>query len=303
MEELRFRPKGDFIPFTSDYGFKITFGNERDTLFLRRALAALIESPHPITDVFFTKNTLDGLTKTSKSGIFDLSCIDAVGNTFIVEMQVEATLKFLNRLKFYGFQRYIALVKRGNAFDFGTIPKIYCIAIMGKKVYDMPEYHNVSTLKNQNGFEIDHQIKFITVELPKFKIKAKDIKTDLEKLIFTIKNGKKMIGFAKKPEFMNEEWIATAFHELETRSWTPEQYADYEIFKLKQFEEQQAIAKLEKRSEKRGEKRGEKNTSERFIREMLKQGLPIEQIAAISGLSVEDIKQFKGLRENNNSKE
>ncbi len=291
MIENSFRPQGDFIPFTSDYGFKMTFGNESDTIFLRRALAALIQSPHPITKVFFSKNTFEGLTKDGRSGIFDLICMDAQGNTFIVEMQVIATKQFLNRLKLYGFQRYNTLVKRGNAYNFDNLPTIYCIAIMGKKVYDMPEYHNVSTLKNQNGVEIDDQIKFITVELPKFNIKLEDVKTDLEKLLFTIKNGKKMVKSAKKPEFMQEEWIATAFHELETRSWTPEQYADYEMFKVRQYEAEKAA--LER--EKRGEKRGEKNTSERFIRQMLSFDMPIDQIAAISGLSVEDIRQFKKL--------
>ena len=37
-----------FIAFTSDYGFKATFGSESDTLFLRKALQALIKSPIPI---------------------------------------------------------------------------------------------------------------------------------------------------------------------------------------------------------------------------------------------------------------
>ena len=290
MIENSFRPKGDFIPFTSDYGFKMTFGNESDTTFLRRALAALIQSQYPITKVFFSKNTFAGLTKDGRSGIFDLICMDAQGNTFIVEMQVVATKQFLNRLKLYGFQRYNVMVRRGNDYNFDNLPTIYCIAIMGKKVYDMPEYHNVSTLKNQNGVEIDDQIKFITVELPKFDVKLEDVKTDLEKLLFTI----------KKPEFMHEEWIATAFQELEIRSWTPEQFIDYEMFKVKQYEAEQAAIKREKRIEKRGEKRGEKNTSERFIRQMLSFDMPIEQIAAVSGLPIEDIKQFKYLIDNGN---
>ena len=46
-----------FIPIISDYGFKATFGNESNTLFLRRALQALIKSEVPIVDVKFDKNT------------------------------------------------------------------------------------------------------------------------------------------------------------------------------------------------------------------------------------------------------
>ena len=44
-----------FIAFTSDYGFKATFCNESDTLFLRKALQALIRSPIAIESIEFVK--------------------------------------------------------------------------------------------------------------------------------------------------------------------------------------------------------------------------------------------------------
>ena len=44
-----------FIPIISDYGFKATFGNEANTLFLRRALQALIKSDIPIKEVKFDR--------------------------------------------------------------------------------------------------------------------------------------------------------------------------------------------------------------------------------------------------------
>ena len=43
--------QGPFIPLISDYGFKATFGNETNDLFLRTALQALIKSPVPIREV------------------------------------------------------------------------------------------------------------------------------------------------------------------------------------------------------------------------------------------------------------
>ena len=64
----------DFIPFTSDFGFKTTFGNEKNTLFLTRALTALTQSQNKIVKVVFDKTVYSGLTKSGKSGIFDLAC-------------------------------------------------------------------------------------------------------------------------------------------------------------------------------------------------------------------------------------
>lgn len=37
-----------FISLLSDYGFKVTFADESNTLFLRKALQALIKSETPI---------------------------------------------------------------------------------------------------------------------------------------------------------------------------------------------------------------------------------------------------------------
>ena len=62
---------GIFIPLISDYGFKATFGNETNDLFLRTALQALIKSPVPIREVKLEKNAFEALTLDSRSGIFD----------------------------------------------------------------------------------------------------------------------------------------------------------------------------------------------------------------------------------------
>ena len=48
-----------FISFTSDYGFKATFGNENNSIFLRKALQALIASENAIVEVNFDKNTIE----------------------------------------------------------------------------------------------------------------------------------------------------------------------------------------------------------------------------------------------------
>lgn len=87
-----------YIPIISDYGFKATFGNETNTLFLRTALQALIKSDTPIKEVTFDKNAFEALTIDSRSGIFDLSCTDEKDNQFIVEMQLGTFPHFIQRM-------------------------------------------------------------------------------------------------------------------------------------------------------------------------------------------------------------
>lgn len=139
-----------FIPIISDYGFKATFGNEANTLFLRRALQALIKSETPIKEVKFDKNTFEGITQDGRSGIFDLACTDENDNHFIVEMQYGDAPYFVQRMKFYALHKFNAMVKRGK-FDYGTLTKIYCVAILANDINSYEYYHNVSNLRNEKA--------------------------------------------------------------------------------------------------------------------------------------------------------
>lgn len=98
-----------FISLLSDYGFKVAFADESDTLFLRKALQALIQSETPITQIEFTKGEFVGVTQEARGGIFDLVCVDENQRSFIVEMQLGHYKHFIHRAKFYAFHRYNTL--------------------------------------------------------------------------------------------------------------------------------------------------------------------------------------------------
>lgn len=146
-----------FIPIISDYGFKATFGNEANTLFLRRALQALIKSDAPIIEIKFDKNTFEGISLDGRSDILDLACADENGNNFIVEMQYGDAPYFVQRMKFYALHKFNAMVKRGD-FDYGTLAKIYCVAILANDLFSYTQYHTVANLRNEQGELIDQQM-------------------------------------------------------------------------------------------------------------------------------------------------
>lgn len=218
-----------FISILSDYGFKVTFGNESDTRFLKKALQALINSSVPIREVTFVESEIKGLTKDSRSGIYDLACIDEKDNHFIVEMQLSEYPEFIQRMKFYALYRFNTLVKKGK-YTFEGLPKIYCIGILANNIFsDVSNYHNVAVLRNEKGELIDDQMTFVTVELAKFKTKLKDIQTDLDKLIYTMKNLHKVTKSSQYPQFWNEEWLQAAIHEVDKKAMTQEQRLMYEM--------------------------------------------------------------------------
>lgn len=266
-----------FIPIISDYGFKATFGNEANTLFLRKALQALIKSEVPIKEVKFDKNTFEGITQDGRSGILDLACIDENDNHFIVEMQYGDALHFVQRMKFYALHKFNAMVKRGK-FDYSTLTKIYCVAILANNILPYDDFHTLANLRNEKAELFDEQMTFVTVELDKFTLQAIDCQTDLQKLIYTMKTIHTVTQPTQFPKFWDEEWLKIAIDELDSRKMTPDEKASLEILIARNAE---AINK-------------ERRQLQKMIANFLELNLlTIEQIATAAGVSVDFVKSVK----------
>lgn len=269
-----------FIPIISDYGFKATFGNELNTLFLRKALQALIKSEIPIREVVFDKNTFEGITQDGRSGIFDLACTDDNNNHFIVEMQYGEAQNFIQRMKFYALHKFNALVKKGK-FDYSSISKIYCVAILANNILPFSNYHTLANLRTENGELFDEQMTFVTVELDKFISKEVDIKTNLEKLIYTMKTLHTVTQPTEFPKFWNEEWLKVAIDELDRRKMTPDERVSFEMLIARNAE---AVKAESKRIE---------NVKVSAIQKAIKKNLSIDLIAELNDVSVEFVQKIK----------
>jgi predicted transposase/invertase (TIGR01784 family) len=281
-----YNDNGRFISILSDYGFKATFGNETDTTFLKKALQALIESPAPITNVEFVKNDISAITIDSRGGIYDIACVDANNNHFIVEMQLSEYPEFIQRMKFYALYRFNTLVKKGK-YKFENLPKIYCIGILAVDIFpQIQDYHNVATLRNAKNDTIDDQMTFVTVELSKFTKQIPDIQTDLDKLIYTMKTLHTVTETTQFPQFWNEEWLEKAIKEVDTRAMSPEQKLAYEM----------AISAnvLAVKNENKRIEEAKLKEKEIFVISLLEQtDFDIEKISIIAGVPIEFAKNVK----------
>jgi predicted transposase/invertase (TIGR01784 family) len=271
-----------FIPFTSDYGFKVTFGNESNTVFLKRALQALINSPIPIRSISFDKTTFEGRTREGRSGIYDIVCTDEANNHFIVEMQLSDFKFFFQRMKFYGGQKFNTLVKKGD-FKYSNLNRIFVIGILANNITQHVKYHNISCIKNQDNEIVDDQITYITVELKKFFKAVEDCQTDLDKLIYAMKMLHEVKEPMQFPAFFTEEWLKTAISELDSRNLTPEQRMVYEITMSNN-----AIAMWQEKE--RTDKALMQQKKEAVIKALLK-GYEFSEIADLLTVSIDFIKE------------
>jgi predicted transposase/invertase (TIGR01784 family) len=284
---------GVYIPIISDYGFKATFGNETDSLFLRTALQALIKSDTPIREVKFDKNAFEGLTIDSRSGVFDLSCTDENNNQFIVEMQLGDAPHFVQRMKFYALHKFNTVVEKGE-FDYTNLPKIYAVAILQKNILPTTHFHTVANLRSEHGEIIDSQMTFITVELAKFSKHVVDIDrnagaNNLDKLVYTMKT-LHTTQPTQYPAFWNEEWLKRAIDELDTRKMTPEERAYFARVTAANAE----AVKAERQKIQEAEERREVAVKTETVKKMLTASqLVVEDIANFSNTSVDFVLAVK----------
>jgi len=286
-----------FISLLSDYGFKVAFADESNTLFLRRALQALIKSETPIKKVQFLRNEFVGITEDSRGGIFDLVCEDEKQRTFIVEMQLGYYKHFIQRAKFYAFQRFNTLVEKGK-YQFDNLTPIYCIGFLAKGIFPKSsEYYHFGRLINQKGEELDQQITHIIVEINKFEKKENDIQSDLDKLIYIMKNLENIKGVDQLPKFLTEDWIEQAMKKLDKSQMTPDQRMHYEmmmaknatIIEMLKEEERQKVAK---EAAAKAATKAAKETAKATAKNLKEMGVKFEIISKSTGLTKEEIESL-----------
>ena len=269
-----------FISLLSDYGFKVAFADESNTLFLRRALQALMQSEIPIKKVQFLRNEFVGITEDSRGGVFDLVCVDENERTFIVEMQLGYYKHFIQRAKFYAFQRFNTLVEKGK-YQFDNLTPIYCIGFLAKGIFpNSSEYYHFGRLKNQIGEELDQQITHIIIEINKFEKKEEEIHSDLDKLIYIMKNLENIKGIDQLPKFLTEDWIEQAMEKLDKSQMTPDQRMHYEMMMARNAS---IIAML---------KDEKKQIAIETAKKLKEKGMSNSDIQDITGLDIEEIENL-----------
>jgi predicted transposase/invertase (TIGR01784 family) len=254
-----------YAPFTSDFGFKVTFGNEVNTLFLRRAIQAMIGLEQPIKSLIFEKNNREAPTVKGRHVVYDLTCKLDNGEIVIVEMQIDGYPNMVKRLEYYATIRMIPFVKKGK-WMFTGIPRIYSIAIMAQNLFADDDYHRVASLYDKRHRLVDDSLQFIFIELDKFD-KAPDLcVTDLDKLIFTMKSLPQIKESDEMPDFMQEPWLAAAIKELDAANLSPDERASLEIAVAREVSSQYAAEQWAEFVEARGKAQGEEIGMEKGIK-------------------------------------
>ncbi len=270
---------------------------------MRKSLQAILKSKEEIRNIKFLSNELIGLTRDSRSSLFDLLCEDEHGRSFIVEMQLGPYKDYVQRSKFYAFLRFNTLVKRGD-FKFEGLTPIYCISFLAHRIFPESEhYYHHGTLKNQYGENLDDQITHIFLEIDKFNKTESELSTNLDKLLYMMKHQEILEKMKELPEVLSEDWIRQALEKFDTRKMSPEQQMFFHMMLAKngsilamEDEKKRRIAEEKKQirleAEKEGIEQGMMEEKRNIAKKLLEKGLDINFVAESTGLSVQEIEEL-----------
>jgi predicted transposase/invertase (TIGR01784 family) len=279
------------ISMLSDFGFKMTFGNQKDHTFLRNALPLLLKSTIKVRKIRHLPNEVIGMTESGRKGLYDTVFVVNKELYFIVEMQLGNHAFLIERLMFYLSMSYISKIPKGKD-GFSKVKKVHCICITRDTLFpNVKEYYHKGNFRSEEGMLISDKMELIFVELEKFTKLAHQLDNEFEELLFTMKNAHTidLDDRAKVPAFFKKSWYNETMKQLNLSKMSAENRLIYELTWAR-------IAATATQDELDVKKRDAERDAERIketIVNFLEVGVDIDKIAKATKQSIDFVLDIK----------
>jgi predicted transposase/invertase (TIGR01784 family) len=192
LNNIMFYPRlsGDrYINPLTDFGFKRLFGTEPNKNLLIDFLNVILPPQHRVKDLTYRSNENLGNTPLDRKAVFDLYCQSEKDEKFIVEMQKAKHNYFKDRSIYYASFPIQEQAPKGD-WNYKLAP-VYTIGILDF-VFDEDKnddnFLHIVELKDQDCQVFYEKLKFIYLELPKFKKTIDQLDDHFDKWLFLLKH-------------------------------------------------------------------------------------------------------------------
>jgi len=271
----------------NDLTFKKVFGQHPHLL--RSFLNALLPLPEgsQIESLEYLPAELVPEIPVIKQSIVDVRCIDNNGRQFIVEMQMHWTTAFMQRVLFNASKAYVRQLDR--SYEYKALQPVYALSLVndifepGKEAY----YHHYQIVNIEDTGKKLEGLEFVFVELPKFKASSiTEKKLHLLWLRFMTEIDE---NIAEAPaEFLENKEIMEAMENLHVSGFTKAELETYD----KYWDTIRTEKTLHAGFYDKGMAEGKAEEKREIARTALKMGMSIKEIAQLTGLSEEEIKDL-----------
>jgi predicted transposase/invertase (TIGR01784 family) len=280
----------------TDVVFKKIFA-ERPHL-LKNFLNAVLPLPEDglIEDLAYLPNEQVPRIPAFKFTVIDVRCTDQQGRVFIVEMQIQWTTNFRQRMLFNASKAYVHQLEKGEHYH--LLKPVYGLGLINTTFELDPDqwYHHYKMVNVKNPLREIKDLQLIFIELPKFR--AKNLREKKLQVLWL----RFMAELNEKSNTVPSEWlevpeIKQALDLAEEAAYTPQELAAYDRYWDAVSIEKTLVwdareeGKQEGREEGRaeGKKEGTLETRHEIARKLLVKGFSVKEIASLTGLSVSEI--------------
>ena len=281
-----------FLDPKNDMAFKKIFGSEKNQDILIQFLNDMLEfkAKKPIIEVQFLKTAQDPEIAAKKTSIVDIICKDNEGNSYIVEMQVAKEKGFTKRAQFYAAKAYGSQLNAGGKYS--SLKEVIFLAIADFIMFpEKINYKSDHVILDRNSFEHDlKDFSFTFLELKKFNKPKEQLLTTIERWCYFFKYAEKISEKDLDLVIGNNLTIKKAYEELNRFNWCEEELNSYEEVIKKDMDYNAAMEQKYDDGEAKGEAKGEIKSKKNIAIAMLKEGLEINIIKKLTGLTIGEIK-------------
>jgi predicted transposase/invertase (TIGR01784 family) len=273
-----------YINLFTDYGFKKVFGEEPNKDLLIAFLNELLDDKEQIKDLTYLNGERLGKTARERNAVFDLYCTNEQGEKFIVEIQRVKQKFFKDRSVYYSTFAVQEQAAKGKDWKY-ELKSVYTIGILDFCFEDGNQdklHHQVKLMEEETKQVFYDKLTFIYLEIPKFKKTREQLNSDYDRWLYAFKNLHRLKDHPKELE-------AGIFKRLieiaELAKFDPQEQQNYQE-SLKDYWDLKSSMDTYYEEGKAARER-------EIVRNGLKQGLDIQLITTLTGLSKDAIEQIR----------
>jgi predicted transposase/invertase (TIGR01784 family) len=277
-------------PFT-DFGFKHIFGTEKNKKFLISFLNNLLDLKYQIVDLEYRSLEKLGLKISDRKAIFDVYCTDTEDNKFIVELQRSQQQYFKDRSVYYTTFPIQEQAKKG-IWNY-ELTKVYFVGILEFAFDDNQlddKYLTKAKIIDCDSKEVFYdKLTYYYLQMPKFRKTERELSTQLDKWLYYLNNLNDLTQIPKTLE--KESIFKEAFDVAEFLALDSDKQFAYQQ-DLKARWDNKACLDF---AENKGKMEGKKERNIEIAKLSLSQGLDINTISIITGLTIEEIQKLSNM--------
>ena len=286
--------QGKYINPLTDFGFKKLFGTDVNKVLLIDFLNEILPNKK-IKDLTYASTEQLGRTELDRKAIFDLYCIGENGERFIVEMQKAKQNYFKDRSIFYASFPVQEQAKK-NEWDYKLEP-VYSVGILDFIFDDHKTDKNllhIVELKNQRCEVFYDKLKFIYLELPKFKKKEEELKTRFDKWLYVFTH---LSELQNRPKKLQERIFNRLFEAAEIAKFSKKEREAYEE-SLKNYRDIKNIVDTSREEglqegREEGLQKGRKEREIEIVKNCVLAKMNNSTISSITGLDIAVIQEIR----------